>query len=422
MPNAIETGTQPACSSLATSAPARSVTNGRGGCTGPAPRTAVPSATNSRLSCPRCSTESRTPTMPSAPIACASVTIRASAVSYPRYRASTYGAKPAKRSSEPLVTEPLVTVPPPQPTPPAIPPPTDPGMPPDVPPRKPPPKMPGCHPAPGPYQPQPPKPAQPMCATTQPITSPIGGSPTPVTDTAPGTSSKEVRTPPAWNRAIRAAAAGGRPLPSHSAMTPDPSAASWMDQVKPWRPCPRSWWPGELVTRSAPGSAQGPPGIASLLVRLLGQVSLVAGAWRGYEQRGLLAEAGEELCVLRRRLRGRLLHAALVQRGTEDRPAQHDDAEDGEPGQQHEDDPERPVARVVVADRGREPDRRERTQCDQADGHGDGAGDQQPPAHRAAEQEVLRPPAPAEDDRCPEEKEQDGAPWVVQPRPRQDEQ
>src|SRR3954462_13621905 len=95
-----------------------------------------------------------------------------------------------------------------------MPPPTVPGMPPDGPPRKPPPKTPGCHPAPGPYQPQPPKPAQPMCSTMQPMTSPTGGRPTPVTAAAPGTSSSDVRTPSAWNRAMRAAAAGGRPFPS----------------------------------------------------------------------------------------------------------------------------------------------------------------------------------------------------------------
>src|SRR4051812_31185833 len=57
-----------------------------------------------------------------------------------------------------------------------------------------------------------------MCWTMQPMTSPTGGSPIPVTEAIPGTSSSDVRTPSAWNRAMRAAATGASPLPSHSVM------------------------------------------------------------------------------------------------------------------------------------------------------------------------------------------------------------
>ena len=73
-------GTQPACSNLATSCPARSVVNTRAGRCRDCDRTAEPSATNSRLSLPRSDTDSRTPTTPSAPIAVASSVIRAKAV------------------------------------------------------------------------------------------------------------------------------------------------------------------------------------------------------------------------------------------------------------------------------------------------------------------------------------------------------
>jgi hypothetical protein len=64
-----------------------------------------------------------------------------------------------------------------------------------------------------------------MRCTMQPITSPTGGNPTATVDIAPATSSTDVRTPCASNRAMRAAAAGGRPSPSHSAIGTLPLSA-----------------------------------------------------------------------------------------------------------------------------------------------------------------------------------------------------
>src|SRR4051794_5852947 len=81
-----------------------------------------------------------------------------------------------------------------------------------------------------------------MCCTMQPITSPTGGRPTPVTAAMPGTSSNEVRTPSAANRRMRAAAAGGSPCPSHSLTAP--SVLRWAPVARPREDHPPRPWKG----------------------------------------------------------------------------------------------------------------------------------------------------------------------------------
>src|SRR5690242_14949861 len=118
-----------------------------------------------------------------------------------------------------------------------------------------------------------------MCSTMQPMTSPTGGRPTPVTAVAPGTSSSDVRTPSAWKRAMRAAAAGGRPRPSHSVMSADPSSGSWTCPVRhgylPIR-APRRQAAGmRIVLIGPPGSGKGTQ--AALLADRLGIPAVSTG-------------------------------------------------------------------------------------------------------------------------------------------------
>src|SRR3954454_1805813 len=125
-----------------------------------------------------------------------------------------------------------------------------------------------------------------MCSTMQPMTSPTGGRPTPVAAAAPGTSSSGVRTPSAWNRAMRAAAAGGRPFPSQgpscSVMVADPNPGSWVcprsAPTAPIRPGRRE--PGHaarmrIVLIGPPGSGKGTQ--AALLAERLGIPAVSTG-------------------------------------------------------------------------------------------------------------------------------------------------
>src|SRR3954466_6719654 len=122
-----------------------------------------------------------------------------------------------------------------------------------------------------------------MCSTMQPMTSPTGGRPTPVTAAAPGTSSSDVRTPSAWNRAIRAAAAGGRPPPLHwpspSGMSPAPSSGSWTCRARhgclPIRAPRRQAEPMRIVLIGPPGSGKGTQ--AALLADRLGIPAVSTG-------------------------------------------------------------------------------------------------------------------------------------------------
>ena len=93
------------------------------------------------------------------------------------------------------------------------------------------------------------------------------------------------------------------------------------------------------------------------------------------------------------------VHPGLPQLGSDHRPAEHHDAEPDEPGQQHEDDADRAVAVVVVADRGREGQLGTGTQRIEPHRDRDRAGQQRAPAHPSAQEHVLGPPRPEEDRR-----------------------